>query len=276
MAYQVIRYLLSEIRRQLWTGQGQSLLLGTCTNYPLADPAKISSSLTETQTMVWQLPGTLRTHAGGETLYVVTSPDDIAAVHKNSIWLVFDGFIKDVMITMNARPMTVEKLYPKPQKHTMTLAELDQNPSAKHFISLTHERYLTQSSPGKHLEFLKDGFLHYLDLEVRLEQLPGEGILSESPKAQKVSLLHLCRDIIVKCNTNIMFGKRLLEIDPGLPKTFCTFDNDHWLMLYKVPRLPARHVHSSQQKIKDPLRAITRYPHIGETWGSMVDPNNGR
>ena len=54
---------------------------------------------------------------------MITSPNDIAAVHKNSTSLVFDGFIKDVMITMNARPMTVEKLYHKPQKHTMTLAE---------------------------------------------------------------------------------------------------------------------------------------------------------
>ncbi len=200
---------------------------------------------------------------------MITSPDDIAAVHKNSASLVFDGFIKDVMITMSARPITVEKLYHKPNKHRMTLAELDQNPTAKHFIGLTHDRYLTQLSPGQHLESLKDGFLHYLDIEVGLEQLPRDFILSESPKVQKVSLLHLCRDVIIKCNTNILFGERLLEIDPGLPKTFCTFDDDHWMMLYKMPRLLARHVHSSQQKIKDDFMRYLDLPTVerpGQAW----------
>ena len=170
--------------------------------------------------MVWQLQELYALILGGESPYVITSPDGIAALHKNSTSLVLDGFIKDVTIVMNARLMTVEKLSHKPHKHRMTLAELDQNPSAKQFIDLTHDRYLTQLSPGQHLQSLKDGFLHYLDLQVRLEQLPVEGILSESPKAQKVSLLNLFRDIKIKCNTNILFGERLLKIDPGLPKSF--------------------------------------------------------
>ena len=44
---------------------------------------------------------------------------------------------------------------------------------------------MTQLSPGQHLESLKDGFLHYLDLEVRLEQFPGEGILSDTVIGEK-------------------------------------------------------------------------------------------
>ena len=192
---------------------------------------------------------------------MVTSPKDIAAVHRNSTSLVFDGFIHDVMIAMSAQPATVAKLYHRPNKHEMDPAERNENPSAKHFIGLTHDRYLTQLSPGHHLDVLRDNFQRHLDIQLGAELLAREMMLSKGPRRRKVSLLRLCRDILIRCNTNIFFGERLFEIDPGLAETFCTFDDDHWMMLYKMPKTLARHVHASHQRMR---ADFVKYLHLAK------------
>lgn len=60
---------------------------------------------------------------------MITPPNDITVVHKKSTSRVFDGFIKDIMITMGAQSTTVEKLYHEPNKHEMTVDELNQKQS---------------------------------------------------------------------------------------------------------------------------------------------------
>lgn len=173
------------------------------------------------------------------------------------------------MITMGAKSDTVDKLYRQPNGHEMTTVERQQNPTAKHFIGQTHDRYLTQLSPGQQLDTLKERFIHYLNLEVRLEQDPLKARPYHIPKARTVSLLQFCRDVIIRCNTNILFGERLLEIDPNLPNILCDFDNDHWMILYKMPWLLAKDVHSSRRKIQDDFKEYLSTPRTerrGEAW----------
>ena len=173
------------------------------------------------------------------------------------------------MITMGARSATIEKLYRTPEESELTQVERDRNPGAKHLIGLIHDHYRVQLLPGQRLESLKDKFLHYLKVELQPAQLTGSTFLSHLSKARKMSLLQMCRDIIIRCNTNILFGERLLDIDPGLPETFCNFDDDHWMMLYKMPRLLAGHVYSSQQKVKEDFikyLTVAKSERAGEAW----------
>ena len=200
---------------------------------------------------------------------MITAPADVAAIHKNSASLVFDGFIKDVMITMGAKQSTVDKLYLMSDKKQLSPSERELNPAAKHFTGLIHDRYLTQLSPGERLESLKSNFLQCLDDGVRMGRLPEAAILSKTPQTQRLSLLKLCRDVVIRANTDTLFGEKLLQINPDLPEIFCTFDDDHRMMLYRMPRFMARHVHAAQKKVQETFITYLNLPHEerpGEAW----------
>lgn len=170
---------------------------------------------------------------------------------------------------MTVQPATIAKLYHRPSVHEMSPIAQKANPKAKHLIDLTHDHYISQLSPGQHLDSLKDKFLDYMEKELDLGRLPIDAQAANSSGAHTVSLLRWCRDVMVKSNTNVFFGERLLQIDPDLPETFSTFDDNHWMILYKMPSLMARRVRLSQERIKADFRkylSLPRHERPGETW----------
>lgn len=192
----------------------------------------------------------------------MTNPDDIAAVHKNSKTLIFDGFVRNLMVVMGVQPVTVDKLYHRPNKYEMTPAELKYNPGAKHFIDLTHDRYISQLSPGPRLDILKSRFLKYLDQELHIDRLCKASISSAgTPKtAKNISLLKMCRNVILTCNSNILFGESLFQIDPDLLENYCAFDDDNWVMLYRMPRFFGKKVYEARRKLGQDFREYLELP----------------
>lgn len=153
--------------------------------------------------------------------------------------------------------------------HEMNSIARNKNPKGKHLIDLTHDHYLSQLSPGQRLDSLKDRFLEHMERELDLGRLPKDTDVPNSPGTHTVSLLRWCRDVMVKSNTNVFFGERLLQMDPDLPVTFSTFDDNHWMILYKMPGLMARHVRSSQERIKEDFRkylSLPRHERPGQSW----------
>lgn len=99
------------------------------------------------------------------------------------------------MVMVKVQPATVDKLYHLPNKHEMSAAELELNPGAKHFIDLTHDRCISQLSPGPRLDVLKSRFLQYLDTELHIGRLCEASISSlGTPKTANISLLRMCRE----------------------------------------------------------------------------------
>lgn len=72
----------------------------------------------------------------GETLYIITDPEDITAVHNSKV-MVFDGYIRHLMAVMQVQRATVDKLYHLVSEHEMSPTELKLNPRAKHFTNFT-------------------------------------------------------------------------------------------------------------------------------------------
>lgn len=147
-----------------------------------------------------------------ETLYIITDPKDITAVHINSKTLGFNGYIWRLMAVMKVKLPTVEKFNHLPSKHDMSPAELKLNPGAKQFIGLTFDRYITQLSPRPRLDVLRSRFLEYLDRELHIDRLYMAASMRSSgtPKRANIfSLLRMCRNVIITCNSGLLFGARL-------------------------------------------------------------------
>lgn len=143
------------------------------------------------------------------------------------------------MAVMQVQAATVDKLYHLPSKHEMSPAGLKLNLGAKHFINLTFDRYITQLYPRPRLDVLKSRFLQYLDNELHIYRLCKAALMisSATPKrANTFSLLRMCRNVIITCNSDLLFGARLCQMDPHFLDTHCTFDDENWVMLYQIPR----------------------------------------
>jgi hypothetical protein len=77
----------------------------------------------------------------GEELYIITSPDDILAVYKETIALDFDLIIKEIMVDFGVNAQTLDKMF-------------DHNASDKHLMYLSHANFKLQMNPGDKLEVL--------------------------------------------------------------------------------------------------------------------------
>lgn len=164
------------------------------------------------------------------------------------------------MGVMKVQPATVDKIYHVPSKHEMSPAELKLNPGAKHFIDLTHDRYIAQLSPGPRLDVLKSRFLQYMDRELHIDRLCEASIMLGTPKTAHISLLRICRNVIITCNSDLLFGDRLCQLDPNFLETYCAFDDDNWVMLYQLPRFYGKKVYEARQKLGDTFRAYLELP----------------
>ena len=143
------------------------------------------------------------------------------------------------------------------------------NPKAKHLIDLIHDHYISQLSPGQKLDSLNDKFLEHMEKELDLRRLPTNAHEPKCSGVHTVSLLRWCRDVMVRSNTDVFFGEHLLQIDPDLPAILSTFDDNYWMILYKLPSLMARRVRSSQERIKADFRkylSLPRHKRPGEAW----------
>ncbi|KAL8964310.1 MAG: hypothetical protein Q9197_006967 [Variospora fuerteventurae] len=182
--------------------------------------------------------------AGG-TLYIITDPEDIAAVHKNSRTLVFDGYIRDLMVVMDVEPVTVEKLYHVPNKYEMSPAELKDLVTVLHIDRLRGALLTSPSSSS-----------------------PSSSSSSGTQRtAKNVSLLRMCRNVIVTCNSNLLFGDRLLQTDPDFLENYSAFDDHNWVMLYKMPRFYAKKVREARQKLGVDFEQYLKLP-VSERHGA--------
>lgn len=162
----------------------------------------------------------------------------------------------------------VEKMY---QKFTPSgLIIHHPNPHQKCLARLTVDLHKHQLLPGPELEGISDRFIYYLDVSLRWESMDRTYVIEDtSPNQKTVSLLSWCLEVLSKAATNVFFGERLLQMDPGLPKSFYTFDKNAWMMLYHYPEVFSQSMYSPLTRN---IKTVTRYFKLpkderqGATW----------
>ena len=144
------------------------------------------------------------------------------------------------------------------------------NPHQKCLARLTVDLHKHQLLPGPEMQSLSDRFLHLLDVSLRWENLDQEYISEDQKSNRKtMSLYSWCLDVLLKAGTTAFFGERLLEIDPGLPRSFYEFDRNSWMLLYPVPKVLSKKMSSPLAKNIKFLTAYFRLPkaeRLGANW----------
>lgn len=210
---------------------------------------------------------------------ILTSPQDVAAVYKNTECLSYDVFVKDLFLTFGIPSEVVHKMYQTPGEFLRSGGEKKQttmfqseNPLHLGLCHLQSDFYKQQLHPGEKLDFLAVKFMRYIDSHLQWESLRGSYVLSSSANStmKTVSLYKWSQEVLVNSATKSFFGKKILEIDPALSDSFYEYDDQSWKLLYKYPRVFAKDVLSAKAKIVSALVAYLQLPKEDRSDASWI------
>ncbi|KAL8980434.1 MAG: hypothetical protein Q9205_004475 [Flavoplaca limonia] len=203
----------------------------------------------------------------GQKLYIVTSPQDVSAIYKNTTTLTFDEFVRDMMLSFGASEEGVRKMWESPRTGG--------NVGSLHKV-LAHageDYYRQQFHPGDRLNDLWTNIQDRMSLCLQWCTITGENQLSTQHDVKSVSLMSLCQHALLSSATSAVFGDRLLELAPNLLKAFIVFDDESWKLTYKLPPFLAKDMHKARQQIFTALQsyfALPRRERAGTTWAVDV------
>ena len=183
---------------------------------------------------------------GGEKLYFLTSPEDVALAYRHTTSLTFDKIVEELSITFGVSGESVEKAYRRP------LHELDdvlsqklqiKNPQLKSVAQFHHDLWKQQLLPGDLYREVQQQFADLIETSLVLNRMTGHCVISSNANEGKtISLLKWTQEVLVDAALRIFFGDKLLELDPNLPRHFLEFDDESWKLVYKWPNATKMHI----------------------------------
>ncbi|MCJ1471274.1 hypothetical protein MMC07_009922, partial [Pseudocyphellaria aurata] len=205
----------------------------------------------------------------GEKLAILTAPQDVAAMWKNTETLSFDPFFReiygafgvtsDATHTMCQTPSELPRTGDAEKQTTMFRSE---NPMHKSMSHLQMDIFRMQLHPGEKLDSLGVKFMGYINRHLQWESLQGDYVLSSSTNStmKTISLYKWTRDVLVDSATRTFCGEKILEIDPMLAKHLYEFDACSWKLICHYPQFLAKDVLSVKKKIVSALVAYLELP----------------
>ncbi|KAL8726423.1 MAG: hypothetical protein Q9181_006052 [Wetmoreana brouardii] len=198
-----------------------------------------------------------------QRLYIITSPQDVSAIYKNTTTLTFDEFVRDMMLSFGVSEEGVRRMWESPR----TVG----NVGSLHKV-LAHageDYYRQQFHPGDCLDDLWVNIQDRFSASLEWNAITGRSVLSKEGDSKTVSLMRLCQQILLASVTCAVFGDRLLQMNPNLLQAFLAFDDDSWKLTYKLPPLFAKDMHKAREQIFAALQsyfALPREARTGATW----------
>ena len=121
----------------------------------------------------------------------------------------------------------------------------------KALIHAGEDFYRTQLLPGPRFESFWPDTLSRLD-----PVLTPDRYLKGAARSQRLSLLDLCKDVLLGPVLAAFFGNALLEHHPDIINTFLAFDDVGWKINYKIPQPFSKDTHLAKDSL---IAAVVDY-----------------
>jgi hypothetical protein len=197
----------------------------------------------------------------GETMYVISSAEDILAVYRSPNALDYDPFVKDILQKYGLTKTTVNKLFDVHGKET------------KSWVDTSVDNFNTQMRPGEKFEEVKDRLLADINASLTWDKLHGRMVLEESNGAKIVSLYDWCEIVIVGAQTRTFFGQAIIDSCPDLVSLFQVYENESWKFPLGLPAFATRTMDAAMDKMKQGLIKYLGLPRQARESASWVAQN---
>lgn len=187
----------------------------------------------------------------GQMIYVLTSPQDVTEIYRNTKTLTFHEYVQDVMRSIGVSKNGIGKLW-----HTTTDTKSPKRVK-KSLAEAGEDYYREQLLPGHELDVLWKRIMRFVDTEVTWENLVKHPVPDGLPN---VSLLDWTRDVLLKAVTEAFFGDQLMKLEPQLLDYFTAFDDESWKLTYKYPRQASKNMYQAKDNMVAAIEKYLRLP----------------
>ncbi|KAF2014264.1 cytochrome P450 [Aaosphaeria arxii CBS 175.79] len=198
---------------------------------------------------------------GGEKMFFLTDPKQVADFHKNTTSLAFDKIAQELSTTFGVSQKTLQTTYRRPNSEEVDVpAKIMQiqNPRNKSLAELNNDFWKQQLVPGPLYYKLQDECLQYLDNSLKPESIAHNYKGPTDEKGTTVSLLRLMQDVLMDAALRAFFGDKMMELEPNLIRDFIDFDEDNWKLWYKWP--DAKEMFAAKSKLSKSVQRWLNTP----------------
>ncbi|KAF7511886.1 hypothetical protein GJ744_003119 [Endocarpon pusillum] len=174
----------------------------------------------------------------GKKLYFVTSPEDATAFFKESETLSFDKIVREIASSFGVSDTALYDFNRQPlgEKDDVVSRKTGiKNPHLKSLSQLNKDFMKQQFLPGERYYELQDRFLGYIETSLIQVNTSNKPATCEAASHEHTSLMEWSQSVLIDAGVRALFGDKLLELDPDLPKHFLKFNDELWKLLYKWP-----------------------------------------
>ena len=206
----------------------------------------------------------------GQSLYVITSAKDIEELYRNKSTLSWELFVQELYRWIGFSNKAVRKLWQPP---TETAKKIDPvrilSPN-----EMVAEYQRRQLRPGKHLEILAKSMINHVDCLLQWQSL-AVGQTSIRPSSDQwltLSLIDWTTHTFIRSTTETYWGKKILEINPDLLRTYTIWERTSWKYVFQIPRLFSQDMYSARDKLVNTFATYFRLPQAERTNAAWFVP----
>jgi hypothetical protein len=135
----------------------------------------------------------------GQRHYIVTSPQHVTDIYKNSKTLTFDEYVQDMMRSIGVSADGIAKLWSVP-------ADAKEPDSLHKALAHAGGDFLREKLlPGDRLDVLWERVIALISSFIQLDKLPRDTILKNADNSDQFFLLDWTRQVLLKAVTEAIF-----------------------------------------------------------------------
>lgn len=188
--------------------------------------------------------------------YVVTKPEDVSEVYRNTTTLSFDIFAQEILDYLGCSKSSIQSMYERTDSHQT----IHPNPDGKSLARLSRDFHIHQLFPGSDnlLDQVGALFINYFDKALTADGLAQRDrhVMFVDEDSVKVSLLGWLSDMVAESILDLYFGDLLRKIKPDFTKVFLEFDEHSWQAFFRYPRFLGKKMFAPLDQVVD---AIEKY-----------------
>ncbi|KAF2679174.1 cytochrome P450 [Lentithecium fluviatile CBS 122367] len=199
---------------------------------------------------------------GGQTFYIVSRPDDVKAIFRNTTSFTFEIFAREILHDLGCTPGSIISMY-----GTMEDELKGDKNREKTTARRAREFHIHQMFPGNLLNDIGADFAHYYEKTMSIEHLvTGTKYATQiAPDAVNVSLFTFFSEIFTNAAQDAYFGQVLRKKYPHMAWTLLEFDDLAWQVLFKYPSFLSRKMLNARDRVFDALEDYFASPEGART-----------
>ncbi|KAL9598806.1 MAG: hypothetical protein Q9179_003777 [Wetmoreana sp. 5 TL-2023] len=191
---------------------------------------------------------------GGQSIYVLTSANDVEELYKNTVTLSWEVFVQDLYRWIGFSQRIIRDLWRFPTEKLGS-----QNPERilppNEMMMEYHRRQLR---PGEKLEILSSSMIDHIERMIQWGNLQKSrtGICRDAASSTWLSLYEMTSHVFIRSLTEIYWGKSIFQVDPNLLATFAIWERTNWKYVYQIPQFWSRDMYRVRDQL---IEAFTAY-----------------